>query len=48
MIVGRRFVYNGEEVLVLDRRHRLEVAQQLHVEADVGWIQQHVLFRHIV
>lgn len=39
--VGRQVLNNSVRVLLLDGLHGLEARWQLHVEGDLGWIQQH-------
>lgn len=48
MKVVRQVQNNGAKVLWLESFHRLEAMRYLHLEVDMGWIQQHSLVCLIV
>lgn len=42
-MVGCQVLDNGAKVLLPDRHPRVKAMRRLHVQGNVGWIQQHTL-----
>lgn len=42
MTISRQFMNNGTMILLLDGLHRLKAMRQLHMDRDIGRVQQHI------